>query len=203
MGLYIQIEHNFLEVASLFDKHKKEIVKAARFGINRSLLTIRQESIPMIKRNINMKTTAIRKRAKIERVRGGGLSSLQGSVDYSTIPVGLIEFIKGSKQPISQKGVPVKKRRKLRIEITPGRRLTLKSAFIQKVRSTQVFKGRRGKGFHKQGVPSIGWVVFNRDNIANKLMFIGQDRFKKLFNEDLQKRIDGTFAAFNSRTKVK
>lgn len=203
MSIHIEIQDNFLEVAEIFAKHQKHVVAAARFSINRSLLTVRNESIPMIRKHLNMKVGAVRKRAAIERTKGGGLRSLIGAVDYSVTPVGLIEFVKGNKQPIKQKGIKVAKRRKVKIEIRPGRRLTLKSAFIQKVKTTQVFRGRRGIGFHKQGVPSIGWVVFNRDGIHRKLVGIGQDRFKELFNSEIQKRIDGTVKTFNNSQAAK
>lgn len=203
MGIHIEIQDNFLDVAELFAKHQKHIVAAARFSINRSLLTVRQESIPMIRKNLNMGVTAVRKRAEIERTRGGGFRSLVGSVDYSVEPVRMIEFVKGSKQPIKQKGIPVRKRRKLKVEVRPGKRIKLPGAFIQRKKSIQVFR-RMGTGrFRKQSVPSIGWVVFNRDGIHKKLVKVGQDRFKELFFGEVQKRIDGTVKTFNNSKSLK
>ena len=190
MSLDIEITSTLLDAAKMFDGiDPREVGKAARRAINRTLLTLRKESVQKIPEHLKIKAKVLRDRyIQLNKAQGG--NNYEGSIDFSSEPLPLIEFVKGSKEPIKQKGVKVKRRRKLRVEITPGKRFVMRKAFIQRVRSKQVFKRPQGQdNFKKQGVPSVGTIVIQR-GIGKELVDIGGARFAELFAADLNARLN-------------
>lgn len=192
MSLEINIEDNFAEVAKIFDAIAvKHAGAAARFAINRTLLTLRKESIQRIGEQLKLKPRTLREKyISLQKAKGSKLGEVFGVISFSGKPIPLIEFMKGNTQPAPQKGVPVQRRRKVRVEITPGKRFVVPHAFVQRVHSLQIFKRRTSKGFHKQGIRSVGNTVMTK-GIGKDLQGIGQLRFRELFLADLKARIDG------------
>lgn len=190
MSLDIEITSTLLDAAKMFDGiDPREVGKAARRAINRTLLTLRKESVQRIPEHLKIKAKLLRDRyITLNKAQGG--NNYEGSIDFSSESIPMIEFVKGSKEPIKQKGVKVGRRRKLKVEITPGKRFVLRKAFIQRVRSKQVFK-RPGNqaSFKKQGTPSVGTIVMQR-GIGKDLVDIGGARFAELFAADLNARIN-------------
>jgi hypothetical protein len=191
MSLDIEITSTLLDAAKMFDGiDPREVGKAARRSINRTLLTLRKESVQRIPEHLKIKAKTLRDRyIRLNKAQGG--NNYEGSIDFSSEPIPMIEFVKGSKEPIKQKGVKVSRRRKLKVEITPGKRFVLRKGFIQRVLSKQVFKRPAGKdNFKKQGVPSVGTIVIQR-GIGKDLVDIGAARFSELFVADLNARLKG------------
>lgn len=191
MGLEINIEDDFLELANQFEKELgvAEIMKATRAAMNRTLITMRQAAIDGITEKLKIKPSSLRnKHMRLMKARGGTVDGLEASIDFNTHAIPMLEFVKGNKSPIEQKGIPVKKRRKLRVEITPGKKFVMKKAFIQNKTTTQVFKGRRGEGFKKQGTRSVGFIVINR-GVGEKLVTIGKERFSERLLHELKFRV--------------
>jgi len=85
----------------------------------------------------------------------------------------------------------------LRVEVRPGRRVTLKSAFIAKGRggNNQIFRRRTSKRFPiiKQSTPALS-VLFLRDSLSNQLGNFAQKRlnqeFERTFEFELNKLIE-------------
>ncbi len=202
MSLDIEITSTLLDAAKMFDGiDPREVAKAARRSINRTLLTLRKESLKRIPEHLKVKPKTLRERyIRLNKAQGG--TNFEGSIDFSSEPIPMIEFVKGSKEPIKQKGVKVSRRRKLKVEITPGKRFILRKAFIQRVLSKQVFKRPAGKdNFKKQGVPSVGTIVVQR-GIGKELVTIGGQRFAELFAADINARLQG-FVSSDRFTKPK
>ncbi len=188
----LKIEFDYLETFLALDKlQNKDLVQGTRKAMNRTLLTLRQESINKITDKIKIKPKTLReKHIALSKAQGGSIEALEASIDFSSDPVPLIEFVKGSKDVIQQKGIPVKRRRKLRVEITPGKKFVMKGAFIQRKSSKQVFKGRRTQGFKKQGIRSIGFLILHR-GIGERLVELGGQRFQELLMNELTTRMNG------------
>jgi len=186
-GLDIKLDDNFLDVAAAFEElNTNQLVSATRRALNRTLLTLRKTSIEEITKRVKIKPKSLRDRyIMLQKAGGGALNSLEAALVFSGEPVPLLEFVKGSKQPIEQKGIPVKRRKKLRAEITPGKRFVVKGAFIQRVRSLQVFKRKDSGGFHKQGTRSIAFIITER-GVGEKLVSVGQTRLAELLQHELE-----------------
>jgi hypothetical protein len=190
-GIEIRIDDNFMALAEAFTDQlgPNELVNAGRSAFNKTLLTIRNEAIKELRKRVRIKPGVLRnKYTWLEKARGGTLGGLTAAVAFSTRPIPMIEFVRGNKAPIVQKGVPVKRRRKLKVEIVPGKRHTLDKAFIQKVHTTQVFKrDPKADGFHKQGTRSIGFLIAAR-GIGAMLADIGQARVRNLLLHEFDVR---------------
>jgi hypothetical protein len=187
MGLKMEISSNFLDVAQAFSSElsTREIVSAAKRAINKSLVTMRKESLGMITEKVKVKPSELRKRfIELERAGSHG-SELEGALAFSKEPLHLLRFVKGSKDPIEQKGIPVKRRRKLRVEIAPGQRILLKHAFIQTANSPQVFKRGAGGKLKRQSAPSIGFMVEER-SLGERIAAMGQDRLVDVLLQEME-----------------
>lgn len=164
-----------------------DVVQAARRAINRTLLGVRQKSLDDIRSRLNVKERDLRKRMRVHKAQGNSLATLEGSVSYSTDSFPLLSFVKGSKAPIKQKGIPVARRRRLKVEIEKGKVFTVKGAFIQRKHSVQVFRKLKKAGFKKQGIRSLGFMITNR-GLGESLQDYGQRRFVKEFFRELDVR---------------
>lgn len=192
----IDISSNFLDVADAIEFIKGDVLeKASRHAINRTLLSLRKESISRIQEKAKIKSTALRERhIALTKASGAFPGGMHGIISFNTNPVPLLEFVRGSKEPVKQKGIPVRKRRALRVEIVPGKVFAVKSAFIQRVMTKQVFKRvPKGEDFKKQGTRSVGFIVMER-GIAGHLVSYGATRFRELFYRDFQARMSGAIS---------
>lgn len=193
------------ELAGFLDQFKqRDVVQAARRAINRTIVGLRQKSSDEIRKAYNVKEKNLRPRMRLQKPQGNLLSAMEGSVEYSDNPISMIDFVKGSKAPLKQKGIPVKKRRKLKAEVKKGKTFVVKGGFIQKGKNgnNQVFKGKRGKGFKKQGTRSVASMV---KDLGFGKMFTGyaQKRFEREFYRELTIRAQGLVSSgvFRSKTK--
>jgi len=191
MGFRVDIRTNFFQIEKgLEDLKRIHIIQSARRAINRALITTRKESVSLYREHLKLKRGDIVKRTTMNKARGGSLSSMEGSLVFSGIPISLLTFVKGNKDTIKLKGVPIKKRRKLKVEIQPGKKLLVKGGFIQRARTKQVFKGKKGLGFKKQGTPSLG-EVFRKNKFERKLLPIARQAFTSVFEREIKKRLEG------------
>lgn len=163
MSLDISITSNIADVVSSFkDLPDNIIYQGTRVAINRALTTGRKEAGKTMRERLNVKARDMKSKIKKTNAKGGQLRSLVGVLSFDDTPQPLLNFVKGNKNLIKQKGVKIRKRRKLKVEITRGKKFVLKSGFIQKVRSKQVFKrGDSGK-LYKQSAPSVGEFIMRR-----------------------------------------
>lgn len=189
MGLRITIQDNFLDLAEAFKElDSKQLEAAGRRAINRTLLTMRKEAIILITQKVKVKPKELRDRYISLDKPGSGVSSLQGAIVFSGESLHLMKFVKGDTSPIKQKGIPIKRRRKLKVEITPGKRFVLKGGFIQKANSNQVFKRGKGRSLIRQTAPSIAFMITDR-GIGEILVTSGQNRLHELLKHELEYQV--------------
>lgn len=189
MGLEINIEHNFHDIKKMMDEISKvEILAATKKAMNVALTRGRVVVVKEIRKHVNLAPAKVKKRIQIKRASGESLNAVVGALAFSDIPIAMKEFVVGKKEDIKQKGIPVKKRRKLKVKIKPGKTVRLKGAFIQTMKSQQVFR-RRGDGpqSRKLGTKSIGTIAFQR-NVRPRIEETILKRFDREFNRQIRFR---------------
>jgi hypothetical protein len=195
MSFKVEITDNIAQGFEVFDKLKKnEVFRAARTSINRTLTTLRKESVLEIKKEMRIQSSLLKnKYIWIEKASGKGLRALSGSVVYQSRGLQLIDFVRGAKAVTPQKGIPVKRRKKTRVEITPGKRFVVKSGFIQKTASKglQVMKPGKVRGhLMMQTAPSLGALLLNeKKKVGARLQERGAQVFQVNFSRELNFRL--------------
>lgn len=201
MSIKIDITSNIANVPVIMDEIKSKIAAgAARTSINRTLTSTRAKTGQELSKRLRLSSTKIKKKVSIEKASGKSLRSLHGVIWFNDDALPMLQFVRGHKNPIKQKGVKIKKRRKLKVEVIRGKKKVLKGAFIQKVKSKQVFKSS-GSGFYKQSVPSIGeWISkpFLRDPLQDHMI----KTFDKVYANQFEYRMERA-ARKHNRAKMR
>lgn len=198
MSLKINIDHNFHDLKEMMnDLGNKDIAASARGAINRAMVRGRKVVIKQLRQDIRLKSGAIKKRITINKAKSSSMHNMVGEMVFSGIPISMMEFVVGKKSTISQKGIKVRKRRKLKVRIAPGKSFTVKSGFIQKMKSTQVFR-RKGKGrrVRKLATTSIAVIAF-RNPRKTRLESVLLKRFDREFSKQIQWRHAKTTARYS------
>ncbi len=200
MGLQMEIVVDLDSVKVFLDEFKtKALVSAARKSINRSVSSLRTRANVVARENRKrMRAGEINKKFfRTVKAKGNSLDKMHASLSFSNKPVSLIRFVVGKKTARRQKGIEIADRKKLVVEVKPGRRVVLQSAFIAKGRGgrNHVFRRRTKKRtpIVKQSVPAFS-VIFSRAKIrlplekfANKKL---GDEFERTFKFELDKLIE-------------
>ena len=138
-----------------------------------------------------------------------GANQWVGQLEFQSRGLALIEFVRGSKSPTEQKGIKVKSRRKVRVEVKPGRKYVVRGGFIARTqaRGIQVFKRTRKnrRDLLMQTTPSLGQLLLRdtKNKIAATLQTRGAQLFRKNFMQDLEFRVSDTFKRIQSNRKYK
>lgn len=197
--------HLFDKIDGLEDllvKYPKEIVASARRALQRASIAMRHESLQRLRKQLKIKESTLKnKHIRLHKVVsiGGSLGTLEAVIAFSKQPIPMLEFVKGSKNPVKQKGIPVKRRKRIKVEVVPGRKRTMQSAFIQTVKSKQVYKRIKAtQRFKKQSIPSVGEQVFGKGMyipISKK----GIATFHRVFKHEMRVRSGQIVSTFNQR----
>ena len=127
------------------------------------------------------------------------LGETYAAIFISNKPISLIHFVRGSKTPANQKGVPVNKRKKVRIAIRRGKSFVMRRGFILNAKgSIQLYRPGHGKGgnriAHKQAIPSFFRLAM-KPEIKSKVELYGRQRFQeemavnlKFYSQELKPR---------------
>lgn len=186
MSLDISITSNVVDAITAMEKIPDKIVwDATRVSINRAMVTGRKEAGKTLRERLNVKSRDMKQKIKVSKARGGNLRSLQGVLSFDDTPMPLIDFVRGNKNLIKQKGVKIKKRRKLKVEITRGKKFVIKGGFIQKARSKQLFKRGSSGGFYKQSAPSVGEFIMRK-----QFKFPVAKAMRQSFRKNLKNQVD-------------
>jgi len=189
MSIELSLEDIFLELSDDLDKISMDKVPViTRQALNRTLTATRSQFEKRVRSKLNLKLRTIRKKefTRIFNARGTDISSMSATISMSYKPISLVTFIKDAK-PIEQKGIPIKKRKKLSVRV--GRkRVKLKKAFVQRGKNNNlhVFKrvGKSPTYWKKQSAPSIA-AIFEKENMFQPLRRFAQARFNKNFKQRL------------------
>jgi len=195
MSFKIEIMDNIAQGYEVFDQLKKnEVFKAARASINRTLTSLRKESVIEIKKEMRIQSSVLKnKYIWIDKAGGKGLRALSCSVVFQARGLQLIDFVRGARAVTPQKGVPVKRRKKVRVEVTPGKRFVVAGGFITQTASKglQVMKRDKKTQGHllMQTAPSLGALLLNeKKKLGARLQTRGAEIFQKNFTHELEYR---------------
>lgn len=125
----------------------KSVLGATKTSMIRTRPTMKRESLQMVKRYRKAKSKAITDRFKfINKLGGSRVDRLSVELDVKRKPIRALEFIKGKKERQKRQGVKNNRKRKLKIEVFPGRVRKLPKAFIDRGRGgTLMVLERKGK----------------------------------------------------------
>mgnify|MGYP005989666153 CR=1 FL=1 len=188
----VNITENIYDLDNMLDElSNREIGLATRSSINTTLRKSRLKFNVLLRRDIALKPTSIKKRLKTTNANGSNLSTMMGTMNFSGEPIRMLELVIGKKSKINQKGISIKNRRKLKVRIVPGKTVRLKGAFIQQVKSKSAFRRTGGKGsrrLRKLSISSLAVIAWRdrRRNILDKMITV---RFDKEFNKQIQFRM--------------
>lgn len=178
MGLQIEISlGKDLKQLDTFltDLKFKVITRGVRQGLNRAAKRGRTETRKTVRKSIyNLKLKQLAREINTTPARQRVLPDLESSIDISFNKISLRRFLTPAQLNRSQKGIKVKKRKRLRVRISPGRTSTLKKAFIAKGRNNniQVFRRRTKKSLPivVQKVPSIAKQLDKKPSVFKSLL---------------------------------
>lgn len=195
INVNISLEKDLNEIKVFLDEFRtKALVNATRKSFNRTVSTLRTRSNKEVREHRKLKAGEINRRFfRVMKARGSRLDRLEASLDISGDPISLIRFVKGDKNPRNQKGIKVKKRKPLKVEVKPGRRVQLKSAFIAKGSGgkNQIFRRRTGKRnpIVKQSVPALS-TLFSRDRFRAPLEAFANAKLSQEFERTFEFELD-------------
>lgn len=192
------------DVAKLYRKdHQRALTKAVRRSIVRTLPGYQKLAIDTVKGKYRLKVSSIRSMMRLfKKVKGNNIDSMFGAVQIRAKKFGLIEFVKGSKEPRKQKGIKVSKRKGLKIEIRRGKIIKTKGRFIAKTKGTSHVFRRDPKGstmkqgkvrtslpLKRQTVPSP-IKIFREIKITDKLSQIIGHKYQNEFERNFKFYVD-------------
>lgn len=199
MGLEMKISVNLDQVTEFLSEFKgRALVNATRKSMNRAVASLRTHANRKVREHRKLKASEINSKFfRMTKARGSRLDQLEASLEISGKPVSLIRFVVGKKEGRSQKGIPVRKRKPVVVEVRPGRRVKLKGAFIAQGRggNNQVFRRRTKKRFPivKQSVPSLA-KLFEKPSFRNPLEKFAEAKlgseFARTFKFELNRLIE-------------
>lgn len=186
----VTLDKTIGQITNFFDTSIKYdlAVKSARQALNKTATGLKSFSRRQITGHLKMKAKEAGDKIRIKRATGRDLVMMESLVMFSGAPLPLIQFVTGSKNPRPQKGIKVRRRKKVKVEIVRGRKITEPSAFIAKAKRkgfpTQVFrrKSTATGPTAMQAAPSIAQVIINKRNIRDRIERHAGARLVKEFN---------------------
>lgn len=148
--LEISFEDNLKGLERLYgDLAKRAYPTATRRALNKGMgveFTSLDKKVRALRR---IKKKELKKFLRKQPTREKRMENMVTEVRMSGRKIPLVFFVVGKKEPRKQSGIGVRKRRKIKIEVRKGKRITLKRAFIAKGRrgKNQVFRRRTKKRF--------------------------------------------------------
>ena len=190
-GLKLDLKSNIAVVQREFKRlPQTAILPAARSALSKTGTTLVKESQMALRRRVKLKAGYVKKKIFRYRKHLGSkdIGDLAVILYIRSTKISLIHFVQGSKQPRSQQGISAgaarnyPRRRRVKIEVRPGRKTTLQHAFIAKPRGkgVAVFRKDPTTGRLKsQTVPVHHWFEKRRfvDPILNTIGPVLQKNF--------------------------
>lgn len=171
----------------------KVLIKATKRALNRTTPTATKAIIDEFMKERKAKVSVLKKYIIVTKnFKGYSVEQVNVTFGISKKSFGLIEFLKGSKTPRTQKGIAVMARRPLRVEIRPGKVEIKPKAFVAKaINGTyQLFQHKQGKRTKivRQTEPSLP-MLLNKAEVRNNIT----DTMGKRFVEEMGKAIAWSF----------
>jgi hypothetical protein len=140
----------------------------------------------------------------------GKLHELSITLMVSSRSPSLLRFVRGNKEPRNQKGIKPSRRKKVIVEVTPGKRQKLDKGFIVKGKYNQKIVAQHARGAkwnpRKGGTRFIWgqrsgkgfWSFFNNDNFRKPIM----DKIKEFVEKNLKTNWQAGFDKAALRAKA-
>lgn len=195
MSISIDLKSNLNKVtANFFPGCEKAIVRAARSAMSKTLTSLRAESNRQVRTKMALKAGDLNKDwfKETKLLKGNSFKSLDKFIAVLHVrnkPISFIKLVRGSAKPYNQKGVRIKARKKLRIEIKKGKVVKYRDLFIARANGGvyHVFrrapKGQRGV-LHKQSAPSVHFL-FEKAEFRRPIESTIGKRLQELFISQL------------------
>lgn len=204
MAVTITVKHNFQIIGSyLKTMSSVSVKKAVVQACNRAAVTGRKEAAKILGKTIKLPQggrsskggggltpPGIKSMITISKARYGRnipTDRIFSTINSSDKPISLIHFVRGAKAPRNQKGIPVKNRLPIQVEITKGRKLRLNKAFIAKSRrggSVQVYRRDGNAKLIKQSAPAL-YRWFIKPHVIGPSQAIIRKRYAEEFPRQL------------------
>lgn len=205
MALVLKVDSNMNQIGQWLKGFSNIAVKkAAVQSMNRVAITLRKESAKIVGTRLKLPKggrsskggggntppglKSLFEISKARYSRSVSLNQTYASVNTSSKPISLIHFVRGQRVPTPQLGIPVAKRKKVVVEVSPGRKIKLNKAFIAKSSrggAIHVFKRDNANKLIKQSVPSA-WVVMGKPEVQRAISKIGFERYQIEFKRNLE-----------------
>lgn len=191
MAIEVSIQDGFFKAMPDFlELTKHQMLASGWRAINRSLITLRLESVIQARKVIKLKSGELKsEHIKMLKAKGGSIGSQYGVLSFSPKPIPLLNFVKGSKAPRSQKGIKISRRRPLKYEVIPGRKFRSKSGFIAKVHTIQVFKRGTNGRLYKQSAPSLAHFLY-KHGVTHRLAAMAVPLLQENLLRELNYRLE-------------
>lgn len=191
-----------------------------RTALLRSGKTARAQSARDLQAVRRLKISELKEQIKLD-VSGSGTQA-EGRLRFMPKEFSMLKFVKGRKTPSAQRGVPVKARKRLRVEVERGKVKTLSRSFIARVkrrsgdsnylvlvRSRTRTAQRKVAGYRKpqtkqisikRTVTGLSHVIRHNDSMRLKIQDLWRDRYELEFERAFRVRLDKSVERY-SRTR--
>jgi hypothetical protein len=204
------IQINFIDAFEQLNVWVKDVQKSViRQSIKRSLKrtskTLQKEVTTAIRTRRKIKVSDIKNNYTklVDMTVGDNPWRFSAEIQISNKPMSLIYFVRGNKMPRPQKDRKVKRRLKLKIEVTPGQAAQVKHGFIAKLKggNYQVMKreGKKSLPMTKQSVPGVA-KLFTDQSVTQPLMARVGAQLQKEFVSNLRYYLDQSIARAKAKT---
>ena len=206
LELEISLDRDVKDFDVFFTELKfRAVTLAARQAINRAGRDTKSMAIKEIRKRRNLKLKDLRGsrkgkrrgRVTFEKATGTNITQLEGRLNFSGIPLPMLLFLIGKKEPKSQtKANP--KRKSRRFQILKGKKVAKKGLFVQRAKRGssrfQVFRRNdpndKTKGFKMQSAPSVAEFLRNKGNVRGKIENFAIATLQREYSKALQFQLD-------------
>jgi len=141
LSIDITIEDNLKKVDANLKLLKNTLLPIAmRQALNKTLSSVVTKTVRKLREERALKAVTIKGSTKkgikgfmkTFKSKGKNINKLKSKMWITGRSIPMIEFVRGSKDPREQKGIPVKRRKKISVRIRPGKTFKKKKLFIAK-----------------------------------------------------------------------
>lgn len=169
----------------------KAVRKAMWKTISTNIISARQQAQVEFRKEVRVSAREMKSRFKIKK----DFKKLRATMGVTNDGFPMIMFVKGRKQPRKQRGVKVKNRRPLKVEVKPGLVESRPDLFIvRKDGQSHVYRQNKDwqpgqEGSHKlfrQTVPPPSWLLLRQEPPRHRLVNHVKRKMQKDFQHQLK-----------------
>jgi len=198
MGIEIDISSNITHAMLSLDTMSRSVFyQSVIVALNKAGIAGRTQAVKNLRTRLDVQSRDLKKKVVLRKARQGwgvGFNSLAIVLEFADNPQPLHHFVRRNKGHTNQKGIKVKKRKGVKVQITRGKTFTIKNAFIRTVETKQVFKRAKSGGFKKQSAPSL--AEFIQKELMKEAVI---QRMKQSFRTNLKNQYEFRMERFRQK----